>query len=727
MKIKNKLRSATELAVSMTIIATLLAACGGGSGGAAGGATGPVVSGVAVKGKMKLSTVNVYAVDAAGVRGALLGTGATDATGAFSFALTSTPTTPVLVEIAGGSYISEKDGVTIAATKPFCALMGSAAAASGIAVTPLSDMAFSHATAHAASGIAAAITAADTFISKTFGLTLAPTAVIPAFTTVALAAKSDAGKMALAITALDGLATRIASGVAGMSRDDVYDALSRDYSDGLPDGKDAAGLSVRITGATASAVLPVTSLGNDLAAELGSANPAAFTGTGAASAVAGLAPSIGSTVTSVIPKAVLTATGASSSSSGAMSYVQIGSQQYLFIAARNKGVRKIDVTDPAAPIELTAPAWNGAAVATNVGFAAQPIGGAVAILSSTGTKILAFAYGSKHIALLDPITGTVTYEGDLPLVATAPISYSGGSAYIAGAIPDPGKGAWLATADGYVYLDINATLAAGTGAVPVLGATKYTAGTPHVATNVAENLGGDIARNLLFTPNYGGISLQMVASQVGGLAAGSYTLDAAYATSAVVPTSMMDGGSVDTGLGVGIVTYEDTRNVSFINLNGLTSGATTGTFKPVASNGFVDVNIATTGFPMFSGAAVDSKTHQIFGMAGYSSDIFVGQLQDPATVATGSKWTGMSDWVYYSLPVYAQAQDPHANVTVYNVKTGKTYAYLLDGALSPTGVQQIDVSALLAMPRAGTTGDALHQPLTNPTVVGGPITKILLN
>jgi hypothetical protein len=413
-----------------------------------------------------------------------------------------------------------------------------------------------------------------------------------------------------------------------------------------------------------------------------------------------------------------------------MSQASIAGKQYLFIAARSKGVRKVDVTDPAAPLEISAPAWNGAALAANLGFAGNPIGGSTVLSSATGLHILAFAYGAKHIALLDPNTGNITYEGDLPMTAISPVYYSGGNAFISGAIPDPGKGAWLATADGYVYLDINATLAAGAGAPPVLGAAKYTAGTPHIASNVAENLGADLSRNLLFTPNYGGLSIQVLAANaLVGLAAGSYTLDPLFATASLLPSGIQDGGSVDTGFGVGVISYEDTQNISFVNLNGLTLGATPNTFKPVASNGLVNVNIAPSvswPVPVFSGTSVDSKTHQIFGMAGYSNDIFVGLLQDPAKVALGAAWTGMSDWVYYTLPAYSIATDPHANVTVFNVKTGKTYAYLLDGSFSPTGVQQIDVSALLAMPRAGAPLSPLHQPASDPTLPGGPITKVPL-
>jgi hypothetical protein len=601
-------------------------------------------------------------------------------------------------------------------------------------------MAHAHAVAHAISGtaLATAISDAEKFISKTFGLTgTSPTTVIPDFTTAALSAKTDAGKVALAIAALDGLATRLASGVTGISRDDVYAALSEDYADGLPDGKGAAGSAVSITAATGSAsmVLPSSSLGFDLAAELKSVSAVVFAGadatsadiavanaaiSAAGSAVAAAAPVIGATVTAIVPKEVLSATGIASTSSGAMSYASIAGKQYLYIAARTKGVRKVDITDPAAPVEVTSPTWDGAALASNTGFLSKPIGGAMIVSSSTGVHVLAFAYQAKHIALLNPDTGAVTYEGDLPLTATVGVSFSGASgAFIAGAIPDPGKGAWLATADGYIYLDINATLAAGAGAVPVIG-TKYAV---PAGSKLAENLGGDIANNYLFAPNANDLSIVNLSTTGALTAPGIYTLDSAYATTNAVPSGYKDGGAVDTTWGVGVITYEDTSNVSFINLNSIVAGATANTFKPSATNGFKDVTIGAG--KMFSGSSVDSKTHQVFGMAGYSNDIFVGQLENPASAASGS-WVGMSDWVYYTLTTYAYATDPHANATVYNTKTGKTYAYLLDGASSPTGVQQIDVSGLLAMTRAGGTGDAAHQPATNPTLTGGPISKINL-
>jgi hypothetical protein len=785
MKRKRILRNIAGLGVGLTAVATLmLGGCGwldsdgGGGGGTAatppaGGGAPVVISGFAVKGRMFGATARVYEADSAG-RGSkaasprLLGTSdTTTATGAFKITLGSAPTTAVAIEISGGTYPSETDGKTItASTEPMTALLPLSSVttgASGVAITPLSDMAHAHAVAHAslpgASAVALtkAIGDADAFVSKTFGLAASsPAAIVPDFSAGALVAKSDGGKLALALAALDSLVTKMAGSVPGIaSRDDVYAALSDDYSDGLPDGKkfvpgSSVSTTVTISGASGVATLPSTALGFDLAREFGSVSARIASGSAsgvfpgstsevasAAATVGVLATDAGTSVTSIIPKSVLTATGVSSTSSGAMSYLSTGGHQFLYIAARSKGVRKVDVTDPAAPFELTpasTPAWNGAALASNAAFGGNAIGGAMVVSSATGVQVLAFAYGAKHIALLDPDTGAVTYEGDLPLTG-ALMSFSGGSAFIAGAIPDPGKGAWLATTDGYVFLDINATLAAGPGAAPVLGATKFATGPVQCCSGgspnqLAENLGGDIARNMLFTPNYGGLSLQVVADQPGGLAKGTYQLDPSFITAHPILSGNMDGGAVDTGFGVGIITYEDTRNASFINLNGITAGTPTIagalTFVPPATNNFVDVNI-TTGFLEFSGSAVDSRTHQVFGMAGFSSDIFVGQIQDPASVASGATWSGMSDWVFHTLAGYSIAQDPHANVTLFNDKTGKTFAYLLDGFFAPTGVQQIDVSGLLAMPRAGTTGDAAHQPATSPQAAGGPITKIPLS
>jgi len=149
-------------------------------------------------------------------------------------------------------------------------------------------------------------------------------------------------------------------------------------------------------------------------------------------------------------------------------------------------------------------------------------------------------------------------------------------------------------------------------------------------------------------------------------------------------------------------------------------GSVANTLAPAATNGIVNVSIGGT----FSGSAVDSSTDQALFMAGFSNDLAVGQLENPASVAPGGTWNGLTDWVSYTLGggfPYSYAVDPHA-AAVINI-AGKSYGYLLNGASAPTGVVQIDMSALLAMPRLA---PGAHTTSTPPDAAGGPITNIVL-
>jgi hypothetical protein len=53
---------------------------------------------------------------------------------------------------------------------------------------------------------------------------------------------------------------------------------------------------------------------------------------------------------------------------------------------------------------------------------------------------------------------------------------------------------------------------------------------------------------------------------------------------------------------------------------------------------------------------------------------------------------------------------------IQNLSNGKSYGYLLDGGAHKS--LQVDMSALLAAPTAGTTGAAAHQVATDPTTNG---------
>ena len=365
------------------------------------------------------------------------------------------------------------------------------------------------------------------------------------------------------------------------------------------------------------------------------------------------------------------ATGLAAGSSGAISTLAFAGKQWLFLAARSQGVVAIDITNPDAAAPQVKQ-WS-TLVATN--FGGLEIGGVVPLLGAAKPQLLVYAYGSKHIALIDADTGAVDYEADLPLLATSPVSFSGGSAYIAGAIPDTGRdGVWLATADGYVFFDrATRTLK-----------TKFVLDAP---AELAENLGGDVSAGYLFAPNY------EIGIQLADLTSGkSYYMDGAALNSIFPSIGEPDGGAVDAGYQVGIVTDEDTSQVGFINMTTIVkTEATSGRNKFAAGvGGFVPLNL---GGATLSGSAVDSDTHQVLFMAGYSNDIVVGQLQDPKAAS----WAGLSDWrTQNNLTGYSYARDPHAVAVVKNLANGKAYGYLLDGGLRKS--LQVDMSGILAQP-----------------------------
>ena len=713
-------KSILHHAILMALLPLALAGCGGGGGfnPLGGGGSGPLVSGSVIKGPVSGATLTVYALNTDGTYGAVLGTGTTDATGNFSFSLTAPHTGPAALVATGGTYTSETTGATVSgAGSSLCAMaIDLSAGATGLVITPLSDMVCARAAALAAGGtpLPTAIADADTFVMSIYGLTGRPETLRPSFTAGALC--TDAGKLAMVLAALDKLRTGLAGG-----SDALYTALSSDIADGTFDGL-SGGAAVPLGGGT----LPFTAGSTDFVGALTSVAPSVFTGaTGADILTGGTCATTG--LGAVSPASV----GLEATSSGAMSTLAVGGKQFLFVAARTKGVEKVDVTDPAAPIVLgTADGWCGAAACAPSPtlashFPTSTIGGAQIIVGLPGgPQLLVFSYSATHMALVNPATGAVTWEGDLTL--TNPIvGFSGGSAFIAGAIPVLGQGAWLATSDGYQLFDAAATLTAlpagTTTSAPVIAST-YPIG-PGQA--LAENLGGDIAHGLIFAPNYGvggaGAVQAINLTAKPGFPVGSYTGDPAYVPPPGIPGGIHDGGSVDSKLQVGIITGEDTTNATFVDIRNVVPGSVANTFAPAATNGIVNVAIGGT----FSGSAVDSSTDQALFMAGFSNDLSVGQLQDPASVAAGGTWTGMTDWVNYTLGggsfAYSYAVDPHA-VAVINI-AGKSYGYLLNGSSFPTGVVQIDMSALLAMPR---TSPGAHTTATDPTVAGGPISNIVL-
>ena len=129
----------------LLLLTALVTACGGGgtSTGGAGAAVGnTIVSGTASLGIIQNGRVKVYQVTSDG-RKIFLAETTTDSSGRYSVSIT-TPSTTVLVEVSGGTYVDEATGFTVirSDSEVLHAAVGSPATNQQIAVTPLTEIAY---------------------------------------------------------------------------------------------------------------------------------------------------------------------------------------------------------------------------------------------------------------------------------------------------------------------------------------------------------------------------------------------------------------------------------------------------------------------------------------------------------------------------------------------------------------------------------------------------------
>ena len=373
--------------------------------------------------------------------------------------------------------------------------------------------------------------------------------------------------------------------------------------------------------------------------------------------------------------------GTDITNSGAITSVSSKGKQLLFVAGRNNGLIGIDITNPdenLTKIDLT----NLNTALSGLGL--SNIGGVIAVPGTQ--RALVYSYGSTTVALVD-----VSVEGNESIISSSEIniskqqSFSGGSAYISSGLPQVGvNGIWLATADGYKLLDVS-----------TLNIVKEIP----LANNqiIAENIGGSIngAMPMLFSPNYGagfGGGLQIVDLNKSE----AYSMeDNNFSSYIGVYPSMgsADAGSVDSIYNIGIITPEDASTVALVKLDELTyndnntSDNTDNTFTVENNKSVIGVNLAPNSYVTVSGVYTDSSSHLALFMAGYSSDIVVGRLQDPSD----ENWTGLSEW-NYSRGQYSYSRDPHAGAVIKSLSTGKAYGYLLDNS---GAVIQVDMQAFL--------------------------------
>jgi hypothetical protein len=627
-------------------------------------ASGPTVTGAVIVGPVNNALVEIFEVDVKGVNGAKLGSGNTAADGVYSIVLSRAVAAGLgLRAVAtGGTYVSEAD--TKAAAKALGRLetLIAAPAATGtitMHVTALTHFASTFAAQIASTQpktLAVAIAEAELALKKWVSVDTGTglSGLLPGFTGSA----TDSAKVyGLVLGALEELAKNL-----GKNPVDIYAALACDFSDGIFDGKNAAGPCTIGTG-TALDTLGTTELIRAINTYIVS-----LTTIHVANGVdpAPLAVSPRTAVTLVAPAS----SGAKVGSTGAISFMRLSGtgKEVVLIAAREQGLVMVDMSNPNAPVVNRLDALNAL-----VKPLMASVGGVIPIPGATSSQAMLYSYTSKKLVTVNLDTNTIITSGDLVLSKQA--SFSGASGvYVAGGVPDTGRGLiWLATSEGYKAVNPT-TLTVKTSSI--------------MAQAVPENMGGDISRGMLFGPNYG-------AASGGAIDWVDLTTDTpvTYAMSGTdwttyrkTQSGVPDSGTVDSGYNVGLIIGEDVSNVLAVNLDKslYTFDATAKTFKANGTSSSVVTNM--TGMTL-AGSSVDSVSHYALLMAGFSNSLVVAKLDNPAAPKTGT-WTGIEGFKGYALGFsdFSYARDPHA-VGAFNIKD-RSYGFLLNDITS-SGTQKV--------------------------------------
>lgn len=668
------------------------------SGGApSGGSTGTdSLKGSVYAAEIDSATVKVY--DVCDLTSALASVD-TDKAGSFDLKIDFDPKKAYKIVASGGSYISEAT-LTSKEGGEFSTIVNGDFDLSNIIISPLTTFSVSRlegVVSNLCSDLSTEeIKKAGDFIATTYGLGKAEDILSkkPIFTKTS---DVNASKYAFALGVLEELAKYLEA-----APKDLYRSLADDIFDGKFDGKKESGeiildgtrklpATAGVPDTIAAAVKYLESNESILAREKIDTSFAkdelfsAFTGSLSES------------------NASSTSFGLDITNSGAITSVSSAGKQLLFVAARSNGIISMDITNPEGDLTIN-PMTTLNSELRDANISLSDIGGVIAVPGST--RAVVYSYYSKKVVLVDlDGDGSIINSADINISGTQ--SFSGGSAFISSGLPDIARnGIWLATTDGYQLLDL--TTLTITKKIPLANGQI-----------IAENIGGSTKMGLLFSPNYG-------TGSNGGLQIVDLKREEAYSmvdanysdTIGQLPgMRSADGGSVDSLYGVGIITPEDQSQIAFVNLNdyrtryafndGNLSDATDNNFSYKDINtSFTYLDLAPSIYLQISGVYTDSESHLALFMAGYSSDIAVGRLQDPSDV----NWTGMTQWKY-ARSQYSYSRDPHAGAVIKSLSTGKVYGYLLDNSQN---ILQVDLEKFLD---ANTTdGHYINEDLTDTNV-----------
>ncbi len=630
------------------------------------------------------ATVSVFAADANGLpTGAAIASALSNAAGTFSIVLPSIPGGAVVVVASGGTYTSEADGSTQTLGTLSALVPALAAGSNDVQISPLTNTIAAAAANLLAQGKAAALAealaTATTSVKTLVGL--GALSADPLHVKADLAATSgDAWLLAALAGTLEQLRAN-----ATIAAADLYAALAADLSDGRIDGlKNGAVIRIGGSGPALQSSLFSTEW-SGAANTFGTRHPA-YQG-----ATAGISGAL---------QVAAQNEGVAIGSSGSIApLVTQSAGTQIYFAARTDGLVALDMRDPANPAAAKMAGINAAVMLDSTAVPAtgffSSLDGIVInptpITSGGATKVYAllYSYRSKIVASVNLTDGVLAETASLPITKTA--SFSGASAFIAGGIADGKRGKiWLATGDGLLGVDPS-DLAAPTVLIPQPSGTR-----------INENLGGDPAKDIVYSPDYVSNGL-VVFNLAEARAYVMATADWRSATGNWNAGGENDGVALDSGYNVAVITPESGPTVGLARY--ATPAGASGAVGSIATlPGFMSFNHGSS----FAGSAIDPVNHVAL-FVGEGTQIGVGVLDDP----THTPWLGFSKFVHTGLSSYRfEPHDPHT-VGAFNVQ-GRSYGFLLQGSTSPYKVVVLDLAAVLAAP--ATAGTLASDPLLDPTL-----------
>lgn len=374
---------------------------------------------------------------------------------------------------------------------------------------------------------------------------------------------------------------------------------------------------------------------------------------GTTAAPAASTPTVGSSASSSGSTAVYSNNGATYAvTPTAASGVTAGTSQASLVTLPNTGtaVGVTSVTSVSATKITTS-------LKTSSGSAAAVNGTSVDPVNDIG---LAYSYTSTSISFFKLSTATEVKAYDTLTATNA--SWSGGSAYIPGAVMDSAKKyAIVATGDGFEIVDY----ATATAPVKVreIKSVAIAGGSSLGGVEINENFGYEPSITLAGTKRSLILSGGKYSSGSNGNALELVDVDTGYiyipdtATKALFSVSnYIDHIAVDTTYHVAVLADEST-GTTFVDLSKLTLGATADT------KGYYSYSLPATGvariitFNKYTNLAVESTKHLVFMGKGYGGSSFVvGKLADPASTLGFSSYT--------TTPVYMPQGTDNTGATV---------------------------------------------------------------